>query len=57
MTSTGDLQIVQVHPTDTGTYVCIAVNGIGVPVEREVRLNIAGMKGKRFFFILGFVEY
>lgn len=42
LTSTGDLQIVQVHKTDKGTYVCIADNGIGEPVEREVELNIAG---------------
>lgn len=42
MTSDGDLQIVQVHKTDSGTYVCVAHNGIGDPVEREVKLEIAG---------------
>lgn len=42
LTSTGDLQIVQVHRSDSGTYVCVADNGIGAPVQREVQLNIAG---------------
>ncbi len=42
LTSTGDLQIVQVHRSDSGTYVCVADNGIGAPVEREVNLEIAG---------------
>lgn len=43
MTSSGDLQIVQVHRSDSGTYVCVADNGIGAPVQREVTLNVAGM--------------
>lgn len=43
ITSNGDLQIVQVHKTDTGTYVCVADNGLGEPVEREVKLEIAGL--------------
>lgn len=42
LTSTGDLQIVQVHRSDSGTYVCVAENGIGAPVQREVKLNVAG---------------
>lgn len=42
MTSSGELQIVQVHKTDSGTYVCVADNGIGEPVQREIRLDIAG---------------
>lgn len=42
LTSSGDLQIVQVHKTDSGTYVCLADNGIGAPVEREIKLEIAG---------------
>lgn len=42
VTSTGDLQIVQVHRSDSGTYVCIADNGIGAPVQREVNLSVAG---------------
>lgn len=40
--STGDLQIVQVHQSDSGTYVCIADNGMGAAVERQVDLKIAG---------------
>lgn len=42
LTSTGDLQIVQVHKSDSGTYVCVADNGIGQPLEREIKLDIAG---------------
>ncbi|XP_053682403.1 papilin [Sabethes cyaneus] len=40
LTSSGDLQIVQLHRTDSGTYVCIADNGIGDPVFREVSLQV-----------------
>ncbi|XP_055695924.1 papilin isoform X3 [Lutzomyia longipalpis] len=40
LTSTGDLQIVQLHRTDDGTYVCVADNGLGTPVTREVELRI-----------------
>lgn len=36
------MQIVQVHKTDSGTYVCVADNGIGDPVQREIKLDIAG---------------
>lgn len=50
MTSTGDLQIVQLHRTDSGTYVCIADNGVGDEVTREVVLDVAGMI---FFFFFG----
>lgn len=42
LTSTGDLQIVQLHRTDSGTYVCIADNGVGEPVFREVKLQVNG---------------
>lgn len=42
VTSTGDLQIVQVHQSDSGTYVCVADNGLSAPVEREVELTISG---------------
>lgn len=42
LTSNGDLQIVQLHRTDSGTYVCIADNGIGEPVLREVKLQVNG---------------
>uniref|UniRef100_A0A453YPP4 Papilin n=1 Tax=Anopheles gambiae TaxID=7165 RepID=A0A453YPP4_ANOGA len=40
ITSDGDLQIVQLHRTDSGTYVCIADNGIGEPALREVQLTV-----------------
>ncbi|XP_049534828.1 papilin isoform X3 [Anopheles darlingi] len=40
LTSTGDLQIVQLHRTDSGTYVCIADNGVGEPALREVQLTV-----------------
>ncbi|XP_021693567.1 papilin isoform X5 [Aedes aegypti] len=40
LTSSGDLQIVQLHRTDSGTYVCIADNGVGEPVFREVKLQV-----------------
>ncbi|XP_058455705.1 papilin isoform X3 [Malaya genurostris] len=40
LTSNGDLQIVQLHRTDSGTYVCIADNGIGEPALREVKLQV-----------------
>lgn len=43
MSSEGDLQIVQLHRTDAGTYVCVAYNGIGSSVEREVKLTVDGM--------------
>uniref|UniRef100_A0A182J8P5 Papilin n=1 Tax=Anopheles atroparvus TaxID=41427 RepID=A0A182J8P5_ANOAO len=40
LSSEGDLQIVQLHRTDSGTYVCIADNGLGDPVLREVQLTV-----------------
>lgn len=42
LTTEGDLQIVQLHRTDSGTYVCVADNGIGDPVTREVSLTVTG---------------
>lgn len=50
LTSTGDLQIVQLHRTDAGTYVCIAYNGIGVSVERQISLTV---NGKRLMWFYG----
>lgn len=41
ITTDGDLQIVQLHRTDSGIYVCIADNGLG-QVTREVALEVAG---------------
>ncbi|EDV43612.1 uncharacterized protein Dana_GF16440, isoform A [Drosophila ananassae] len=40
LTSSGDLTIVQVRQTDDGTYVCVASNGLGDPVRREVVLQV-----------------
>jgi hypothetical protein len=48
LTSHGDLQIVQLHRTDSGTYICIADNGVGSPVSREVNLTVSG----KLYFIL-----
>lgn len=42
LSSEGNLQIVQLHRTDAGTYVCVAFNGIGSSVEREVKLTVDG---------------
>jgi papilin len=42
LSSSGDLQIVQLHRTDSGTYVCVAYNGIGNSVEREIKLTVDG---------------
>lgn len=42
LSSNGDLQIVQLHRTDSGTYVCVAYNGIGNSVEREIQLTVDG---------------
>ena len=41
ITTEGDLQIVQLHRTDSGIYVCVADNGLG-QVTREVSLEVAG---------------
>jgi papilin len=49
LSSSGDLQIVQLHRTDSGTYVCVAYNGIGGSVEREIKLTVDG-KLKNFTF-------
>ncbi|XP_017062546.1 papilin isoform X2 [Drosophila ficusphila] len=40
LTPNGDLTIVQVRQTDDGTYVCVASNGLGDPVRREVALQV-----------------
>lgn len=42
LTANGDLTIVQVRQTDDGTYVCVASNGLGEPVRREVALQVTG---------------
>lgn len=48
LTTDGDLQIVQLHRTDSGTYVCVASNGIGEPVSREVSLTVTGKLSQIF---------
>uniref|UniRef100_A0A0K8V734 Papilin n=2 Tax=Bactrocera latifrons TaxID=174628 RepID=A0A0K8V734_BACLA len=40
LTAAGDLTIVQVRQTDSGSYVCVASNGLGDPVSREVQLAV-----------------
>ena len=42
LSSQGDLQIVQLHRTDAGTYICVAFNGVGNSVEREIKLTVDG---------------
>lgn len=49
LTSNGDLQIVQLHRTDAGTYVCVAYNGIGNTVQREITLTVDGKITKCLF--------
>lgn len=51
LSSSGDLQIVQLHRTDAGTYVCVAYNGIGDSVEREVHLTVDGEFCNNFILV------
>ncbi|XP_054726012.1 papilin isoform X2 [Anastrepha obliqua] len=44
LTAAGDLTIVQVRQTDSGSYVCVASNGLGEPVSREVQLAVTEPK-------------
>lgn len=56
----------QLHRTDSGTYVCVAYNGIGDSVEREIHLTVDGMLCNIFIirvcffcvgFLVGFADY
>lgn len=38
----GSLQIINIYQTDSGIYLCVADNGIGRPVQREISLNVTG---------------
>lgn len=40
--SDGSLQIVGLYRYDSGQYLCIASNGIGEPVKKEVNLIVKG---------------
>lgn len=52
LTSNGDLTIVQVRQTDTGTYICVASNGLGEPVSREIDLLVTGESSFLIIIIL-----
>jgi len=41
----GTLQIIGLYKYDSGVYICMASNGIGEPIRREVYLTV---KGKKF---------
>ena len=38
----GSLQIIGLYRKDSGVYVCIADNGIGRPIQRELQLEVTG---------------
>lgn len=42
----------QLHRTDAGTYVCVAFNGIGNSVEREISLTVDGKLKILFHFLI-----
>lgn len=39
----GSVQIISLYRTDSGIYICVADNGIGQPVQREVKLEVIGI--------------
>ena len=42
MLSDGTLEIIGVNREDTGSYTCVADNGIGIPDEKTIRVDVAG---------------
>lgn len=40
----GSLQIINLYQTDSGIYLCVADNGIGHPLQRQVQLQVTGKK-------------
>lgn len=36
------LQIITLHKTDSGIYLCTADNGIGDPITNEIKLDVLG---------------
>ncbi|XP_055847561.1 papilin isoform X3 [Episyrphus balteatus] len=53
LTSSGDLTIVQVHQSDSGSYICVASNGLGAPVSREINLQVPASKKNIPAYIYG----
>lgn len=42
------LQIITLHKTDSGIYLCTAENGVGDPITIETKLNVLGKLGNNF---------
>lgn len=45
----GTLQIIGLYKYDSGLYICIASNGIGEPIKKEVYLTVKGTLDYLFF--------
>lgn len=43
MFADGTLQIIGLYRYDSGLYICMASNGIGEPIRKEVYLTVKGM--------------
>lgn len=44
MDTDGSLQIIGLYRYDSGLYICMASNGIGEPIKKEVYLTVKGME-------------